>query len=115
MPRFVSVAVPVPFLDLLTYRVPDEMTLPVRGARVRVPLGTRIVAGITVGQAESGDHPAIKDVIEVLPAGRQSEGLMGTDQKCDAGGCRLRLPGSGRARTRASHRRRKRDVQGKSR
>ena len=42
MTRLVSVAVPVPFLDLLTYRVPDGMPMPAVGARVRVPVGTRI-------------------------------------------------------------------------
>ena len=45
---FVAVAVPVPFLDLLTYRVPDGVDPPVRGARVLVPLGTRQVAGCVV-------------------------------------------------------------------
>ena len=44
----ISVAVPVPQLDLLTYRVPDGMTRPVVGARVVVPLGPRTVTGIVV-------------------------------------------------------------------
>jgi primosomal protein N' (replication factor Y) len=44
----VSVAVPVPNLDLLTYAVPDGMTPPAVGARVVVPLGTRVVTGIVV-------------------------------------------------------------------
>ena len=39
--RLVSVAVPVPALDLLTYSLPDALTLPPRGARVVVPLGRR--------------------------------------------------------------------------
>ena len=43
--RFVSVAVPVPFLDLLTYKVPDGLDPPARGARVVVPLGKRVVTG----------------------------------------------------------------------
>jgi primosomal protein N' (replication factor Y) (superfamily II helicase) len=44
------------------------MTPPVRGARVVVPLGRRVVAGIAIGPAEAGRHPeeAIKDVIEIL-------------------------------------------------
>jgi primosomal protein N' (replication factor Y) len=46
--RLISVAVPVPFLDLLTYRVPDSLSTPPVGARVRVPLGTRTVTGIVV-------------------------------------------------------------------
>jgi primosomal protein N' (replication factor Y) len=78
LPRFVSVAVPVPFLELLTYRLPDGMTPPVRGARVVVPLGTRMVTGIAVGPAvesagrlhreevRRGGGKAIKDVIDVL-------------------------------------------------
>ena len=45
---FVSVAVPVPALPLLTYRVPPEMRAPSRGARVLVPLGTRTVTGLVV-------------------------------------------------------------------
>lgn len=57
MPRFVSVAVPVPFLDLLTYQIPDEMAAPVRGARVLVPLGSRLVTGIVVATAVPGFPP----------------------------------------------------------
>ena len=34
--RLISVAVPVPFLDLLTYNVPPSIELPPVGARVRV-------------------------------------------------------------------------------
>jgi primosomal protein N' (replication factor Y) len=46
--RFVAVAVPVPALDLLTYRVPDGLPMPVAGARVDVPLGPRTLTGIAV-------------------------------------------------------------------
>jgi primosomal protein N' (replication factor Y) len=45
---FISIAVPVPTLDLLTYRVPDSVAAPSVGARVVVPLGTRAVTGIVV-------------------------------------------------------------------
>jgi primosomal protein N' (replication factor Y) len=45
---FVRVAGPVPNLDLLTYAVPDGMHAPAIGARVVVPLGTRVVTGIVV-------------------------------------------------------------------
>ena len=45
---FIHVAVPVPNLDLLTYRVPDGVAAPAIGARVVVPLGTRVVTGIVV-------------------------------------------------------------------
>jgi primosomal protein N' (replication factor Y) len=44
----ISVAVPVPTLDLLTYSVPDGMPTPAIGARVVVPIGSRTVTGIVV-------------------------------------------------------------------
>jgi len=44
----VSVAVPVPSLDLLTYRVPDGVSEPRPGARVLVPLGARRLTGVVV-------------------------------------------------------------------
>jgi primosomal protein N' (replication factor Y) len=66
---FIHVAVPVPALDLLTYRVPDAMRAPAVGARVIVPLGSRTVTGIVVardvtlaGVAES----EIKSIRQVL-------------------------------------------------
>ena len=66
---FIHVAVPVPALDLLTYRVPDAMPAPAVGARVVVPLGSRTVTGIVVardvtlaGVAES----EIKSIRQVL-------------------------------------------------
>jgi primosomal protein N' (replication factor Y) len=65
----IAVAVPVPFLDLLTYRVPDVMPVPAIGARVHVPLGSRIVTGCVV--AHDVDEPAdgapeFKDVAAVV-------------------------------------------------
>jgi primosomal protein N' (replication factor Y) len=75
---FISVAVPVPFLDVLTYQVPDGMAPPARGARVTVPLGTRVVTGIVVdanttldtagAAAEKIKDVKIKNVIDVLDA-----------------------------------------------
>ncbi|MGE3707467.1 MAG: primosomal protein N' [Vicinamibacterales bacterium] len=50
-PAFIAVAVPVPQLDLLTYRVPPGGSPPPVGARVVVPLGTRSVTGIVVDHA----------------------------------------------------------------
>src|SRR4029079_14400860 len=44
----ISVAVPVPNLDLLTYAVPAGVATPTVGARVVVPLGSRVVTGIVV-------------------------------------------------------------------
>lgn len=69
--RLVSVAVPVPFLDILTYHVPDGVPQPPRGARVVVPLGTRVVTGIVVNATaalEDGQTPAdkIKHVLEIV-------------------------------------------------
>jgi primosomal protein N' (replication factor Y) len=69
--RFVSVAVPVPFLDVLTYRIPDSLTLPQRGARVVVPLGKRAVTGIVVDPHGASYVPQtalekIKPITEVL-------------------------------------------------
>ena len=49
--RLVSVAVPIPALGLLTYRVPEGRTIPARGVRVIVPLGSRSLTGIVVGEA----------------------------------------------------------------
>ena len=67
MDRFVSVAVPVPALDLLTYRLPAPLPLPPPGARVDVPLGPRRVTGIVVeSPAESpGGSVRLRDVIAV--------------------------------------------------
>lgn len=68
MNDFISVAVPIPALDLLTYRTPLGSTAPPIGARVVVPIGTRQVTGIVVshvrtpppGMAESTIKPFIK-------------------------------------------------------
>ncbi len=65
--RLVSVAVPVPALDLLTYRVPESGPLPPAGARVVVPLGPRRLTGVVVGEAAAPDGRfALRDVIRVL-------------------------------------------------
>jgi primosomal protein N' (replication factor Y) len=73
MRRLVSVAVPVPGLDLLTYRIPDGLDTPVVGARVLVPLGTRRVTGVVVRHEEAAatterTPPTLKDVIDVFDA-----------------------------------------------
>ena len=63
-----SVAVPIPYLDPLTYNVPDSYpTLPPIGARVRVPIGTRTVVGCVVSHdavLDAGTEP--RDLSEVL-------------------------------------------------
>src|SRR6185295_15740533 len=68
--NLVSVAVPVPYLDLLTYRVPEHLAMPSIGARVRVPIGSRTVTGCVVEHALNGDAPVdgIRDIGEVLDA-----------------------------------------------
>jgi primosomal protein N' (replication factor Y) len=73
MSRFVSVAVPVPALDALTYVVSggDEVR---RGARVLVPLGTRLLTGCVLEVSEDPppgvDPGRVKPVVEVLdPSG----------------------------------------------
>ena len=60
-----------PFLDVLTYQVPDGLAPPPRGARVVVPLGKRVVTGIVVDSAAALDavQPAadkIKHLLDVL-------------------------------------------------
>jgi len=67
----VSVAVPVPALDLLTYRVPDGLGEPRVGARVLVPLGARRLTGVVVhtgvGAPEgAAGRVAIKDLLDIL-------------------------------------------------
>ena len=68
---FVKVAVPVPALGLLTYRVPDSEPRPAVGARVVVPLGARAVTGVVVeidaSIEEAGvEASAIKPLRQVL-------------------------------------------------
>lgn len=60
MTRIVSVAVPVPALDVLTYRWPDGAPPPVAGARVDVPLGPRRLTGIVVEVDAAPPDPAMK-------------------------------------------------------
>jgi primosomal protein N' (replication factor Y) len=65
---FIRVAVPVPQLDLLTYRVPDGTEAPAVGARVIVPLGSRLVTGIIVDSVDEAaeDGQPIKALQRVL-------------------------------------------------
>ena len=67
--RLVSVAVPVPFLPPLTYRVPDTMDVPRAGTRVVVPLGGRTVTGCVIPSADAGDErdpTTLKELRECL-------------------------------------------------
>jgi primosomal protein N' (replication factor Y) len=69
----VAVAVPVPLVGPLTYRVPPEIDTPAFGARVLVPLGARLVTGIVVGTPAADASPQelgaggqLKDLADVL-------------------------------------------------
>ncbi|MGE0446178.1 MAG: primosomal protein N' [Vicinamibacterales bacterium] len=70
--RLLSVAVPVPYLDELTYAAGDGPLPPV-GARVRVPIGPRLVTGCVVGHdpdaaALNGIEPKpVREVIDREP------------------------------------------------
>ena len=62
-----SIAVPVPFLDVLTYSVPDGMCVPPVGARVRVPVGPRVLTGCVVRHdAVVEDGWEVKPIADVL-------------------------------------------------
>jgi primosomal protein N' (replication factor Y) len=71
MSRLVSVAVPVPGVDLLTYAVPEGLPPPVRGARVLVSVGPRQLTGCVVNPAA----PAPQDGVQV----REIDALIDTD------------------------------------
>jgi primosomal protein N' (replication factor Y) len=64
----VLVAVPVPSLDLLTYAVPDGIDAPAIGARVVVPLGSRLVTGIVVERAADDGMRDVKPIHRLLDA-----------------------------------------------
>ena len=66
MSRVVSVAVPVPALGLLSYEVPEDLPLPQIGARVLVPLGTRVVTGCVVRQTADPAVTTLKPLVDVL-------------------------------------------------
>ena len=72
MTRLASVAVPVPQIDLLTYRIPDGIDTPAIGARVLVPVGARTITGCVTGTDEVADDDpravadGLRDVIDLL-------------------------------------------------
>src|SRR5581483_337023 len=67
VPR-VLVAVPVPGLDPLTYAIGEDGRVPVRGARVVVPLGSRVLTGVVLGAADGSgvDASSLKRIRTVL-------------------------------------------------
>ena len=77
--RHIRVAVPVPALEALTYRLQDTSIDPVVGARVLVPLGKRIVTGVVTGPipaAPEGDGIKTVDltgIAEVAPEDPEPE------------------------------------------
>ncbi len=72
MTALASVAVPLPRVDLLTYRIPAHVDMPVTGARVLVPVGTRTVTGCVVAVETVDDGAArasaggLRDILDVL-------------------------------------------------
>ena len=67
--HIVAVAVTVPGLDLLSYRV-IAAAAPAKGARVNVPLGSRTVTGVVVNPAAEAPAGAqLRDVTAVLDDG----------------------------------------------
>lgn len=70
--RLVQVAVPVPGLPALTYRVPARFAMPEPGCRVLVPIGSRSVTGWVIPSdtstrdASSTRARALKDLKDVL-------------------------------------------------
>jgi primosomal protein N' (replication factor Y) len=63
----ISVAVPVPFLDVLTYQVPPGIAAPPVGARVRVPIGTRLTTGCVIAHDAVADSTIqTKDIASVV-------------------------------------------------
>jgi primosomal protein N' (replication factor Y) len=64
--RVVAVAVPVPGLGLLKYRVPADARV-VKGARVNVPLGARAVTGVIVEpETTAPEAGVLRDVHEIV-------------------------------------------------
>ncbi|CAN5866480.1 primosomal protein N' [soil metagenome] len=78
--RLATVAVPVPSIGALSYRLPEHLGVPVPGARVLVPLGTRVLTGVVVAVEAPGSGTSVppsgsptplqdlKDVIDILDA-----------------------------------------------
>jgi primosomal protein N' (replication factor Y) len=65
--RVVHVAVPVPALDSLTYSLPPTAAAPAVGARVLVPLGSRVLTGVIAATgADAPPDAVIKPLLEVL-------------------------------------------------
>jgi primosomal protein N' (replication factor Y) len=75
----IRVAVPVPALDLLTYRVADAGVVPPIGARVVVPLGGRVVTGIVVENGAAADESIADKEIKPIRRILDTEGFIPKD------------------------------------
>ena len=71
--RLVDVALPLPLQRPFTYRIPDPLPTPRRGARVLVPFGRRRSLGVALGAPAAapvtgpgGEAKGLKDVIEIV-------------------------------------------------
>jgi primosomal protein N' (replication factor Y) len=60
------VALPLPIRREFAYRIPEAMAPPVRGSRVRVPFGERLLTGVVTGPGSSEERGVLRDVLEVL-------------------------------------------------
>ena len=56
--RLVDVALPLPLQRAFTYRVPEALPVPQRGARVLVPFGRRRSLGVALGPPAEAPRPA---------------------------------------------------------
>ena len=66
-PALISVAVPLPFQQPFTYRLPPGVAIPDRGCRVQVPFGERLAIGVVTGPGQAtGDEVKLKEVAAVL-------------------------------------------------
>ena len=68
-----SVAVPVPFLDALTYTIPEHLPTPPVGARVLVEVGNRLRTGCVVDTPDAAASDAdttrnLKPIAEIVDA-----------------------------------------------
>jgi len=67
VPSILRVGVPVPGLGLLSYRLPEQFGAATKGARVLVPLGSRVVTGCVVDvDARSPADTEIRDILELI-------------------------------------------------
>ncbi len=65
--RFVGVALPLPFMQPMTYRVPEGWPEVPRGSRVEAPFGNRRVTGVVVDPAAKAKEVLrLKSLTDIL-------------------------------------------------